>query len=104
MIKNLSQLKKALQKGTRLEIVHHCRPECIGMTKEVTLANTQGFYSIAPDCPELNKGNSGLGPVLWWSKAPFWGFENGVCSVYHSDKEHTQAQLIVSFRVLEEAS
>ena len=29
MIKNLNQLRKTLREGTQLEILDHCRPECI---------------------------------------------------------------------------
>ena len=30
MIKNLNQLRRTLREGTQLEILDHCRPECIG--------------------------------------------------------------------------
>lgn len=46
MIRNLNQLKKSLKTGTRFQITNHCRPECVGQLREVTVSNTQGFYSI----------------------------------------------------------
>lgn len=52
---------------------------------------------------KLSKANNGRGGVLWWSNAPFWRFENGVCAVYQSDKKHTEKELIIGFRVLDEA-
>lgn len=52
MIKNLNQLKKTLKKGTCFEIIGHCRKEYVGQKRMVTVANTQGFYSIIPDDPE----------------------------------------------------
>ena len=52
MVKNLNQLKKTIKKGTCLEILVHCRPEFTGQKRRVTMANTQGFYSIVPDEPE----------------------------------------------------
>ena len=45
MIKNLNQLRRTLREGTQLEILDHCRPECIGQIRNITLVNTQGFYS-----------------------------------------------------------
>ena len=70
-IKNLNQLKKAMQCRPKFEIVGHCRPECIGQIRRVTLANTQGFYSGMEGQPEheISRGNGGLGCVLWWGKA-----------------------------------
>ena len=105
-IKNLSQLKKCLKAGTMLEVIGHCRPECIGEMRKVTLANTQGFYSIVdgePPDSRLNQGNEGKGPVLHWSNAPFWAFQDGVCGLY-SDKDHTEQNLIMAFRVLTDAA
>ena len=103
-IKNLSQLKRCLKAGTRLEVTGHCRPECVGELRKVTLANSQGFYSI-PDKPQPDSklGNGGKGPVLHWSNAPFWTFEDGVCGLY-SDKDHTDQNLIMAFRVLSDAA
>ena len=105
-IKNLSQLKKCLKAGSRLEVIGHCRPECIGEMRKVTLANTQGFYSVVdgePPDSRLNQGNEGKGPVLHWSNAPFWAFQDGVCGLY-SDKDHTEQNLIMAFRVLSDAA
>lgn len=48
MIKNLNQLRRTLREGTQLEILDHCRPECIGQIRNITLVNTQGFYSTVP--------------------------------------------------------
>lgn len=101
MIKNLSQLKKAMKPGVCFTIIAHCRPECVGEVRKVTISNTQGFYSIVPNDLQ-NKAtfaNNGKGSVLWWSKAPFWEFTDGLCSIYSSDKEHTERMLIMSFRL-----
>ena len=78
MIKNLSQLKNVLKAGTKFIIVAHCREEYVGDTRKVTLANTQGFYSInTKRVDKTTTANNGKGSVLWWSNAPFWSFENG---------------------------
>ena len=62
MIKNLNQLRRTLREGTQLEILDHCRPECIGQIRNITLVNTQGFYSTVENQPDAsaNRGNGGL--------------------------------------------
>jgi len=103
MITNLSQLKKALKAGTTFEITAHCRLDCIGQQRQVTKANTQGFYSILPAEPQskTSLANGGKGSWLGWSNAPFWQFKNGVCAIYTSDKERTEDYLVMAFRVLD---
>lgn len=102
MIKNLSQLKRALKVGTDFEITGHCRPECIGERRRVNYVDTTGFYSIVPRQPEsrASKANGGRGSYLRWSNAPYWKFEGGKCGLY-SDKEHTERELIIEIRVEE---
>lgn len=104
MIQNLSQLKKVMKPRVQFRITAHCRPECVGQLRQVTIANTQGFYSIRPDKldSKCSTANGGRGSVLWWSKAPFWEFIEGICSIYSSDTEHMENNLIMSFYVLEE--
>lgn len=99
MVKNLSQLKRNLKENMRLEIIGHCRAECVGEIRRVTKVNTQGFCStvVSP----ANRVDLSKQLTLWWSKAPFWRFENGVCSIYNSDQHHTDKYLIMSFRVLD---
>jgi hypothetical protein len=77
MIKNLSQLKKALKAGATFEITAHCRPDCIGQQRQVTKANTQGFYSILPAEPQskTSLANGEKGSWLGWSNAPFWSLK-----------------------------
>ena len=106
MIKNLSQLKRSLHKGARFKVIDHGRPECIGEQREVTYANSQGFYSIVPGDPDCrtSMANNGRGSHLWWSKAPFWEFDNGVCSLYASDTKRSSEYLIVSMEVTKEAA
>lgn len=105
MIKNLAQLKRVLNDHPRLEIIGHCRPECIGQIRRVTLANTQGFYSIVDGQPEhkISQGNNGLGAILFWGKAASWCFEGTTCRVYDCNAEHTPKHLIMAFRVLDAA-
>lgn len=104
MVQSLNNLKKALRTGSRIEILFHWRPESHGKIREVTLANTQGFYSVVRDEPEHRDSlaNNGKGTVLWWSKAPFWEFKDGICNLYSSDTKRTEEELILSFRILEQ--
>ena len=101
MVKNLNQLKKTIKKGTCLEILVHCRPEFTGQKREVTMANTQGFYSIVPDEPDhkVSLANDGKGFVLWWCNASDWEFHDGICSIYCKGKEHTKEFLVMSFHI-----
>lgn len=101
---SLSQLKKILKSAPRLEITDHCRKECVGEIRRVTKANTQGFYSVVDGQPEhkTSKANGGKGSVLWWSKALFWSFQDGICALYDSDTKHEEEHLIMAFRILRE--
>lgn len=104
MVKSLNSLKNTLHKGSQIEILFHWRTESHGRIREVTVTNTQGFYSVVKDEPEHRDSlaNNGKGTVLWWSNAPFWEFKDGVCSLYSSDTKRTEDQLILSFRILEQ--
>ena len=106
MVKNLSQLKKTLRPGCRYKVINHARQECIGEEREVTYANTQQFYSIVPSDPNCRTSlaNNGRGSVLWWSKAPFWEFKDGVCSLYASDTKREDNYLIMSLQITKEAA
>ena len=58
MIKNLSQLKKALKANPRLEITGHCQSDYVGQVRRVTLANSVGFYSVMDGQPAILDANS----------------------------------------------
>lgn len=72
MIRNLNQLKKAMSANPRFEIVGHCRKECIGQVRRVTLANTVGLYSLPQELTdkESQQLNNGKGFFLCWKKPP----------------------------------
>lgn len=105
MIKNLNQLKRALRPGIRLEITEHWNPACIGQQREITLVNTQGFYTkpVNPPDPKINAANEGRGSVIWWGPARAWEFEDGICKSY-TRSEHSAETLILAFRISEEAA
>ena len=64
MIKNLNQLRRTLREGTQLEILDHCRPECIGQIRNITLVNTQGFYSTVANQPDASDNRGSLQTVF----------------------------------------
>ena len=105
-IMNLNQLKKAMKALPAFEVIKHWRPEYVGQVRRVTLANTQGFYSVIEGQPEhtLSRGNGGKGSYLEWDNAASWGFDSGVCSIYAHGAEHTQDHLIIALRVLDAAA
>lgn len=99
IIKNLSQLKRTLKENMALEITGHCREACVGEIRRITKVNTQGFCSTVTS--PASHVDPSKNPILWWSKAPFWSFQDGICSIYNSDQHHNDEYLIMSFRVLE---
>lgn len=103
MIKNLAQLKRTLVKGAEFTIIRHGRTELAGERRRVNVADTTGIYSIVPGEPE-NKAtlaNNGKGSWLGWSKAAFWKFEDGVCTLYDSSTTFTPEHIIISFKAEE---
>lgn len=90
MILNLNQLKRKMQKGTHFRILDHCRPEYVGEEREVTYANARA--SLA---------NNGRGSTLWWSKAPYWDFTDGKCSLYLDDKSREEKYHVITLQVME---
>ena len=102
MVKNLAQLKRTLVKGAEFEIVAHARQECVGQRRRVNVADSTGFYSIIPDQPDSREtlANNGRGSYLGWSKAAFWKFEGGICTLYDSDKSFTPEHIIISLKVV----
>lgn len=103
MIKNLSQLKQVLQIGVEFEIIKHRRPDFIGQRRQITVANSQCFYSIIPSEPKsrISMANAGKGMRFDWGKASFWQFENGICALYDNDNQRTEESMILAFRVLQ---
>ncbi len=104
MIKNLSQLKKALTPGAEFEVTAHCRPEYIGQRRKVNIANTQGFYSIIPGQPQskVSAANCGKGSWLYWSKTPFWEFDGDTATLYDRGTTHTPEHVIIGIKICTE--
>ena len=97
MIKNLSQLKKALVKGARFQIIEHfIFPERNGEIREVNVVQTNGIYTIIPDEPDsrITKANRGKGSWLGFGKASDWTFCNGVMQQSHCGKPALTIRMI----------
>ncbi len=73
-VKNLSQLKKAIQPGMMFEISDHLRPECIGECRIVTGVSTVDFTSRKLD---ENGKPTGKGLHMEFDRAKNWTFDGG---------------------------
>lgn len=73
-IKNLSQLKKAIQPGMMFEISDHLRPECIGECRIVTGVSTVDFTSRKLD---ENGKPTGKDLHMEFDRAKNWTFDGG---------------------------
>ena len=85
MITNLSQLKKALTKGAKFQIVeHYIKPAWTGQKRVVKNVQTNGIYSAIDGEPgsELSNLNYGKGIWLSFDKAANWVFGNDNTATY----------------------
>lgn len=73
-IKNLSQLKKAIQPGMMFEITDHLRPKCIGERRVVTGVTTVDFTSRKLD---ENGEPTGKDLHMEFDRAKNWTFDGG---------------------------
>lgn len=73
-VKNLSQLKKAIQPGMMFEISDHLRPECIGECRIVTGVSTVDFTSRKID---ENGEPTGKDLHMEFDRAKNWTFDGG---------------------------
>ena len=73
-VKNLSQLKKAIQPGMMFEISDHLRPECIGECRIVTCVSTVDFTSRKLD---ENGKPTGKDLHMEFDRAKNWTFDGG---------------------------
>lgn len=73
-VKNLSQLKKAIQPGMMFEISDHLRPECIGECRIVTGISTVDFTSRKLD---ENGKPTGKDLHMEFDRAKNWTFDGG---------------------------
>ena len=89
-IKNLSQLKRAINAGTPFVILkHYIKPEFEGQIRKPSVVQTNGFYSVIHGDPEhpVSKFNEGKGSWLAYGNASGWSFEDGVCKLFDIKKE-----------------
>lgn len=99
MIKNLSQLKKAMNNGATFEIVkHYIKPEYTGQIRKPNKIQTNGMYSIVLNEPEnpVTKANDGKGSWIEYGKASDWTFENGTCTQFYHGRAIWEIKVIES--------
>lgn len=78
LIKNLSQLKKAVAAKMPFRIVEHfIKPELTGQLRVPNVVQTNGFYSVEKDKPgsRVSLANNGKGYWLDYGKASNWMFD-----------------------------
>ena len=101
-ISSLNYLKKTMHKGTCYKIVAHYQPELIGMRCVVTMKTWHGFHAVA--CDETGiaiRGREHETITIWWHWSACWVFADGQCTLYNSEKHHTDEHFIASIRVME---
>lgn len=89
-IKNLAQLKRAIQSGCTFEIVrHYVKPEYEGQIRKPHVIQTNGFYSVVYNDPghPVSKANGGRGSWLEYGKASAWTFEDELCKLFSQGKD-----------------
>lgn len=85
MIKNLSQLRKAINSGKKFRIIEHgIKPMYKGQIRKPNVVQTNGFYSIVENEPDnpVTLANNGKGSWIEYGKASDWIFENNMCAQY----------------------
>lgn len=89
-IKNLAQLKKAIQSRRSFVIVrHYVRPDFEGQIREPSTIQTNGFYSVIHGDPShrVSQFNGGKGSWIEYGKAADWEFCGDLCKLFdHRDK------------------
>ena len=78
VIKNLAQLKRAIEARTPFEIVKHfVHPQCTGQIRVANVIQKNGFYSVTKgeEYNEINSYNCGKGSWMPYGKASDWKFD-----------------------------
>lgn len=89
-IRNLSQLKKAINDGQCFVIQkHYLKPAYTGQIRKPNKIQTNGFYGIVLNEPEneVSKANAGKGSWFAYGKASDWIFDNGLCKCTHNGRK-----------------
>jgi len=107
MIKNLSQLKKAIaEKKAYIILEHFVHSHYTGQTRVANIVQTNGYYSIVPTGDDINYLNFGKGCWNEYGKASDWEFdEDGVITQYHTWTPYNrepERRLIQKIRFIEE--
>lgn len=101
-IKNLTQLKLALQKGAVYEVLDHWRKEKIGMLRVVHIVQKNAIYSVVKDDPEHPDStcNYGKGLRLDFEKARQYEFGRTI-RLYRKPVGSADNKLVIAFQILQ---
>lgn len=69
-VANLSQLKKALQKGARFRVLNHHKPHLAGQLREVRSVKTIGIYTFNPEDKNSDLSTCNGGKGTWMDYGP----------------------------------
>lgn len=89
VIRNLTQLKKAITSGHCFEIVdHYLHPDFSGQVRQPTKVQTNGFYSqvYQDDNHKVSHANGGLGYWMEYKKASDWEFNGEICTCWRNTR------------------
>ena len=85
-IKNLNQMKKAINAGRSFRVIkHYIHEDYTGQIRKPNVIQTHGFYSICENDPEsrATKANGGKGVYLEYGKAGDYEFTDKSILIKH---------------------
>jgi len=101
-IKNLSQLKKELQKGKRFIVINHQKPELVDQIREVNKVQTNALYVVVADNPEheWSTCNGRKGVYMKYNKASHYQFNEESIKWYKLPIGSDNNCLIMEFKLV----
>lgn len=100
IVKNLTQLKKAIEARTPFEIVKHYIHPYTGQIRVPNVVQTNGFYSVTRDDVknEVNMFNGGKGVWMPYGKASDWKFDGESITAFTTRYEYKTDNAGVVYR------
>lgn len=97
MKKTLSQLKKDLHKGVKLECIeHNVKSDYVGLVREVNITQTNAFTLLT------EKNGAMVDSWLWYPKASMIDYEDDKFSIYEDMSQFggSNRQLMFTYKIL----
>lgn len=92
-VKNLAELKRAIQPGVEMLTTSHAyHQEIVGLIRQVTKVQTVGFYSVIKDQPnhKYSTCNHGKGFFTGFEKASAYIFDGNTITLLNTKKKRRQ--------------